>query len=128
MSHTSATFVLSMNKLACICLVCIEIMTSILVTQIRIANAQDTGPGLTSENIEEQLRLAREKNALAEQQGAYSTNESLDSSSFEINIPSEAIEVLASAITKIKNITYDFSIDNGTHDFSFSGNIEVSRK
>lgn len=117
-----------LNEIEYIFLICVAIMISILIAQIHTANAQYTGQGTAPGSIEEQLRLAREKTSLAELQDAYQSNEAFDSSPFEINIPSEAIEALVSSMIQVKNVTYNFFIDNGTHNISFSGKIEVARK
>jgi hypothetical protein len=51
--------------------------TSFILPGIQTANAQYTGEGSTPGSIEEQLKLAREKTSLAEQQGAYGSGTSM---------------------------------------------------
>jgi hypothetical protein len=51
--------------------------TAVILPGIQTANAQYTGEGSTPGSIEEQLKLAREKTGLAEQQGAYGSGTSM---------------------------------------------------
>jgi hypothetical protein len=51
--------------------------TAFILPGIQVANAQYTGEGSTPGSIEEQLKLAREKTGLAEQQGAYGSGTSM---------------------------------------------------
>ena len=51
--------------------------TAFILPGIQTANAQYTGEGSTPGSIEEQLKLAREKTSLAEQQGAYGSGTSM---------------------------------------------------
>ena len=51
--------------------------TAFILPGIQTANAQYTGEGSTPGSIEEQLKLAREKTGLAEQQGAYGSGTSM---------------------------------------------------
>ena len=51
--------------------------TAFILPGIQTANAQYTGQGSTPGSIEEQLKLAREKTGLAEQQGAYGSGTSM---------------------------------------------------
>jgi hypothetical protein len=51
--------------------------TAVIFPGIQMANAQYTGEGSTPGSIEEQLKLAREKTGLAEQQGAYGSGTSM---------------------------------------------------
>jgi hypothetical protein len=51
--------------------------TALILPGIQTANAQYTGEGSTPGSIEEQLKLAREKTSLAEQQGAYGSGTSM---------------------------------------------------
>jgi hypothetical protein len=51
--------------------------TAFILPGIQTANAQYTGQGSTPGSIEEQLKLAREKTGLAQQQGAYGSGTSM---------------------------------------------------
>jgi hypothetical protein len=51
--------------------------TAVILPGIQTANAQYTGQGSTPGSVEEQLKLAREKTGLAEQQGAYGSGTSM---------------------------------------------------
>jgi uncharacterized ion transporter superfamily protein YfcC len=55
-----------------------------VVPSIQVANAQYTGGGAGS--VEEQLKLAREKTSLAEQQGAYGSGTSMLSATLDSSI------------------------------------------
>lgn len=58
--------------------------TAFILPGIQTANAQYTGGGgTTSGSIEEQLKLAREKTSLAEQQGAYGSGTSMVSGTLD---------------------------------------------
>ena len=57
--------------------------TAFVVPGIQIVNAQYGGEGGTSGSIEEQLKLAREKTSLAEQQGAYGSGTSMISGTLD---------------------------------------------
>ena len=60
--------------------------TAFILPGIQTANAQYTGgggEGTTSGSIEEQLKLAREKTSLAEQQGAYGSGTSMVSGTLD---------------------------------------------
>lgn len=71
-----------MNKayLPVLSLMALLMATAFILPGIQVANAQYTGgggEGTTSGSIEEQLKLAREKTGLAEQQGAYGSGTSM---------------------------------------------------
>lgn len=57
--------------------------TAFILPGIQTANAQYTGQGSTPGSIEEQLKLAREKTGLAEQQGAYGSGTSMVSGNLD---------------------------------------------
>jgi hypothetical protein len=57
--------------------------TAFILPGIQTANAQYTGQGSTPGSIEEQLKLAREKTGLAEQQGAYGSGTSMVSGTLD---------------------------------------------
>ena len=60
--------------------------TAFILPGIQTANAQYTGQGSTPGSIEEQLKLAREKTGLAEQQGAYGSGTSMVSGTLDNTI------------------------------------------
>ena len=71
-----------MNKayLPVLSIMALLMATAFILPGIQVANAQYTGSGgegTTSGSIEEQLKLAREKTGLAEQQGAYGSGTSM---------------------------------------------------
>jgi beta-lactamase regulating signal transducer with metallopeptidase domain len=64
-------------------------VTAFVLPGIQTANAQYTGgggEGTSSSSIEEQLKLAREKTSLAEQQGAYGSGTSMVSGNIDSTI------------------------------------------
>lgn len=63
--------------------------TAFILPGIQTANAQYTGgggSGTTSSSVEEQLKLAREKTSLAQQQGAYGSGTSMVSGTLDNTI------------------------------------------
>jgi hypothetical protein len=68
-----------MNKayLPVLSIMALLMATAFILPGIQVANAQYTGEGSTPGSIEEQLKLAREKTGLAEQQGAYGSGTSM---------------------------------------------------
>jgi hypothetical protein len=60
--------------------------TAFILPGIQTANAQYTGQGSTPGSIEEQLKLAREKTGLAQQQGAYGSGTSMLSGTLDNTI------------------------------------------
>jgi hypothetical protein len=85
-----------MNKayLLALSTIALLIATAFVLPGIQTANAQYTGgggEGTTSSSVEEQLKLAREKTSLAEQQGAYGSGTSMVSG----NIDSTILFILA---------------------------------
>jgi hypothetical protein len=85
-----------MNKAYLLALSTIALLmaTAFVLPGIQTANAQYTGgggEGTSSSSIEEQLKLAREKTSLAEQQGAYGSGTSMVAG----NIDSTILFILA---------------------------------
>jgi hypothetical protein len=68
-----------MNKayLPVLSIMALLMAAAFILPGIQVANAQYTGEGSTPGSIEEQLKLAREKTGLAEQQGAYGSGTSM---------------------------------------------------
>jgi hypothetical protein len=68
-----------MNKayLPVLSIMALLMATAFILPGIQVANAQYTSEGSTPGSVEEQLKLAREKTGLAEQQGAYGSGTSM---------------------------------------------------
>ena len=68
-----------MNKayLPVLSIMALLMATAFILPGIQTANAQGYGEGSTPGSVEEQLKLAREKTSLAEEQGAYGSGTSM---------------------------------------------------
>jgi hypothetical protein len=81
--HMNKAYLLALSTMALL------MVTAFVLPGIQTANAQYTGgggAGTTSSSIEEQLKLAREKTSLAEQQGAYGSGTSMVSGNIDSTI------------------------------------------